>query len=100
MKKQNVILLSSLAIITIALTTAFFGRGIDSLSIKHSAKADNSITIDSETLSQATYEPFEVTAMEKDKKNGSNTTDIIAFFMLLWNNRKRIILNCFYGGVL
>lgn len=38
--------------------------------------------------------------MEKEKKNGSNTTDIIAFFMLLWNNRKRIILNCFYGGVL
>ena len=60
MKKRNVILLSSLAIITIALTTAFFGRGIDSLSIKHSAKADNSVTLTSEALSQAIYEPFEV----------------------------------------
>lgn len=60
MKKQNVILFSLLAIIAIALTTAFFGRGIDSLSTKYSAKADNSVTIDSETLSKAIYEPFEV----------------------------------------
>lgn len=41
-----------------------------------------------------------MTAMEKEKKNGSSATDIIAFCMLLWSNRKRIVLNCFYGGIL
>ena len=41
-----------------------------------------------------------MTAMEKEKKSGNSATDIIAFLMLLWNNRKRIILNCFYAGVL
>lgn len=60
MKKQKAIVLSSLVTITIALTFVFFSSSIDPLSIEYEAKADNSITIDSETLSKAIYEPFEV----------------------------------------
>lgn len=38
--------------------------------------------------------------MEKEKNNSKNVADIIALFSLLWDNRKRIILNCIYGGIL
>lgn len=41
-----------------------------------------------------------MTDMEKENGSHGNFADFIAIVKLLWNNRKRIILNCFYGGVL
>ena len=41
-----------------------------------------------------------MTAMEKEKKTGQNMADFVQLIRLLWNNRRRIVLNCFWGGVI
>ena len=41
-----------------------------------------------------------MTNMEDEKKNNGNIAELIAIFSLLWNKRKRIIINCFIGGVI
>ena len=38
--------------------------------------------------------------MEKEKKTGQNIADFLDIVRLLWKNRRRIIMNCFWGGVL
>ena len=38
--------------------------------------------------------------MEKEKKIGQNMADFVNLILMLWSKRRRIIMNCFFGGVL
>jgi len=38
--------------------------------------------------------------MEKEKKVSQNMTDFVDLIRMLWRNRRRIIMNCFWGGIL
>lgn len=37
--------------------------------------------------------------MEKEKKTGQNMADFVNLISMLWSKRRRIIMNCFWGGV-
>lgn len=41
-----------------------------------------------------------MTTMEKENGSHGKAADLVAIVKLIWEKRKRIILNCFYGGVL
>ena len=38
--------------------------------------------------------------MDKEKKSGQGFADFVEIVRMLWSNRKRIILNCFWAGIL
>lgn len=38
--------------------------------------------------------------MDKDSKSGRNVADFVEIIRLLWSNKRRIIMNCFWGGIL
>jgi uncharacterized protein involved in exopolysaccharide biosynthesis len=38
--------------------------------------------------------------MEKENKKGQNMAELVDLVRMLWDNRRRIIINCFWGGVL
>ena len=38
--------------------------------------------------------------MEKEKKPSQKTADFVELIRMLWDNRRRLIMNCFWGGIL